>query len=198
MSDISAFGITATLPSGWDGRIAKRPDPMAEAAPEVAPDTAPGAAPETGPDAGGRAAPDAAPEAAPGAPDQSAAAVVDGTENPVAHLANFPLPPNRGDYGSGAVETMGAGDILVCLVEFDPEAAGTDLFAHAGLPRFGLNDFAPHTMQRTIAGMCGAQTFFSEGGRAFSAYVVLGSFRLRAPLVPVVNELLAGLQIEPV
>ncbi len=180
MSDISAFGITATLPSGWDGRITKRPDPVADAAPDAAPEVAPEAGAE-----------------APAAPDQRTAAVVDGTENPVAHLANFPLPPNRGDYGSGAVETMGAGDILVCLVEFDPEAAGTDLFANVGLPRFGLNDFAPHTMQRTIAGMCGAQAFFSEGGRAFSAYVVLGSFRLRAPLVPVVNDLLAGLQIEP-
>ena len=52
-------------------------------------------------------------------------------------------------------------------------------------------------MQRTIVGMSGAQSFFTEGGRAFCAYVVLGSHRARAALVPEVNRLLAGLRIEP-
>ena len=186
MSDISAFGITAHLPAGWDGSITKRPDPAgdpdvnADAAPENAPDA--GAAPET------RAAPDGS---------RQRAAIMEGTENPVAHIANFPLPAVRGDYGSGAVERMTADDVLVCLVEFDPEAADTRLFATEGIPQFGINDFAPHTMQRTIAGMCGGQAFFTVTGRAFSAYVVLGSYRLRAPLVRVVNGLLAGLEIAP-
>ena len=42
MSDISAFGITASLPAGWDGRIGQRTDPVAPVpqAPEA------GAAPE--------------------------------------------------------------------------------------------------------------------------------------------------------
>jgi hypothetical protein len=185
MSDISAFGITATLPAGWDGSITKRPDPAG--GPEASAD----AAPEGAPDADAREAPGTGPDATMGATQ------VVGTENPVAHLANFPLPAVRGDYGSGAVEQMTADDVLVCLVEFDPEAAGTPLFSTDGIPRFGVNDFAPQTMQRTIAGMCGAQAFFSVAGRAFAAYVVLGSFRLRAPLVRTVNDLLAGLEIAP-
>src|SRR5690606_41671447 len=52
--------------------------------------------------------------------------------------------------------------IFVALVEFEPEAASTPLFSHRGIPRFGVNDFSPHTMQRTIAGMCGAQAFFNR------------------------------------
>lgn len=190
MSDLSAYGITATLPAGWDGSITRRPAPgdapaddpesSSEAVPEIDPNA--GAGPET------RAVPDAG---------QQRAAVLEGTENPVMHLANFPLPAVRGDYGSGAVERMSADDVLVCLVEFDPEAADTGLFADEGIPRFGVNDFAPHTMQRTIAGMCGGQAFFKVSGRAFSAYVVLGNYHLRAPLVRVVNGLLAGLQIAP-
>jgi hypothetical protein len=92
---------------------------------------------------------------------------------------------------------MGPADILVCLLEFDPEAVGTRLFSHRGVPRFGINDFAPQTMQRAVAGMCGAQSFFTQGGRAFCAYVVLGSFRLRGPLVPPVNSVLASVRIDP-
>jgi hypothetical protein len=164
MSDISAFGISATLPPGWDGHIFRRP-PLRDV---------------TGGD--------------PAAADAQVAP--DGTVRPLAHLANFALPNERGDYGSGAVERMGPADILVCLLEFDPEAAGTRLFSSIGVPRFRLDDFAPNTMQRAIAGMCGAQAFFSEGGRAFCAYVVLGSFRLRAPLVPPVNRLLASVRID--
>src|SRR5205814_916377 len=38
----------------------------------------------------------------------------------VAHLANFPLPENRGDFGSGAVEVMGPRDVLVVLLEYHP------------------------------------------------------------------------------
>ena len=189
MSDLSAYGITARLPSGWDGSITKRPDPAGE------PDASAEALPEIEPNAEG--APDASARGAPPDAGQQRAALAEGTENPVAHLANFALPPERGDYGSGAVERMTADDVLVCLVEFDPEATDTQLFASEGIPRFGVNDFAPHTMQRTIAGMCGGQAFFTVAGRAFSAYVVLGSYRLRAPLVRVVNGLLAGLEIEP-
>ena len=167
MSDIAAFGIAATLPRGWDGQIFKRPDDSARCAADQ---------------------PTTATELPPAG---------NGTVQPVAHLANFPLPATRGDYGSGAVERMGPADILVCLLEFDREAVGTPLFSHRGVPRFSITDFAPQTMQRAIAGMCGAQSFFRERGRAFCAYVVLGSYRLRAPLVPPVNGVMAGVRIDP-
>jgi hypothetical protein len=202
MSDVSAFGITVDLPTGWDGSIAKRPDPQPADIPDVAPEDVPEveitpeAAPETEAEAAAAAEIETAPEVFSEA-EAAEAAVDPGTENPVTHIANFPLPPIRGDYGSGAVERMGPTDILICLVEFDAEAAGTELFAATGIPEFTAGDFSPNTMQRTIAGMCGAQAFFTEAGRAFSAYVVLGSFARRAALVPTVNELLADLEIEP-
>jgi hypothetical protein len=190
MSEISAFGITAALPPGWDGRITRRPDPRAAPVPPEG-----GVGPLADTDA--QAAPSPLPTPGDPGTDPPVDPLAQGTENPVAHLANFALPAIRGDYGSGAVERMGPRDILVCLVEFDPEASGTALFATAGIPRFRIGDFAPHTMQRTIAGMCGAQAFFTVAGRAFSAYAVLGTFRLRAPLVAEVNRLLAGMEIAP-
>jgi hypothetical protein len=120
----------------------------------------------------------------------------EGTVNPVAHLANFPLPAERGDYGSGAVERMRAGDVLVCILEFDPEASGTELFRHEGVPTFRPGSFAPQAMQRTIQGMSGAQAFFRSAGRAFCAYAVLGSHRDRVALTPLVNRLLESVRIE--
>ena len=182
MTDVSSHGITARLPRGWDARIAKRPDPAAEPGAPAGPST------QAVPDEG---------ISTRSAPADEPPGLLAGTEHPVAHLANFPLPPVRGDYGSGAVELMRTADIFVALVEFEPEAASTPLFSHRGIPRFGVNDFSPHTMQRTIAGMCGAQAFFNRNGRAFCLYVVLGSHALRAPLVAQVNALLAGLEIEP-
>lgn len=129
-------------------------------------------------------------------PSVARAAVDDaGTANAVAHLANFPLPAERGDYGSGAVERMGPSDVLVCLLEFDPDAGATAMFNHEGIPRFSEADFAPHTMQRTIAGLSGAQAFFTAEGRAFCAYAVIGANRIKRPLVAQVNRLLAGVRI---
>ena len=99
---------------------------------------------------------------------------------------------NRGKYEAAVpIRETGSGERGVAPFEH------TNLHADEGGERFGVDDFAPHTMQRTIAGMCGGQAFFKVSGRAFSAYVVLGSYRLRAPLVRVVNGLLAGLDIEP-
>ena len=36
---------------------------------------------------------------------------------PIMHMANFPLPAERGDYGGGAVEMMGRGGVFVALLE---------------------------------------------------------------------------------
>jgi hypothetical protein len=246
MSDISAFGIAATVPRGWEGRIFRRPGtpvpgtgtaPAAggRSASSLAPDaaapangTAPdatgtpdattpapdatgtpdGATPPDGTPPGGTTPPPSAattsttaapPPAAPPTtgPPTEAVSPAGGTVHPVVHVASFPLPAVRGDYGSGAVELMRTDDILVCLLEFDPEATATALFSPAGVPRLRLSAYSPTKMQRMIQGMCGAQAFFSEAGRAFGLYVVLGSFAGRAPLVPQVNELLASVRIDP-
>jgi hypothetical protein len=92
---------------------------------------------------------------------------------------------------------MANDDILVVLLEYHPDSAGTALFRRAGMPRvLTTDDFSPTTLQRLVPGQCGAQLFFNESGRAFCLYVVLGAFGRRVMLVPQVNELLATLGID--
>ncbi|MEZ5342843.1 MAG: hypothetical protein R2706_15800 [Acidimicrobiales bacterium] len=76
---------------------------------------------------------------------------------PRIHAANFPLPPERGDFGSGAVERMISGDVLICLLEEDPSVIGSRLFQDEGMPRLSVDDFFTDGMQRRIAGQSGAQ-----------------------------------------
>lgn len=114
---------------------------------------------------------------------------------PILHAGTFPLPNNRGDYGSGAVDVMRATDVLVSLVEFEPEAAGRPLFSRRGIPRVRPEDFNPQALQRTIPGQSGCQYFFHHEGRAFCLYVVLGSHARRTVLARRANELIAGLEL---
>jgi len=108
------------------------------------------------------------------------------------------MPDDRGDFGSGAVELMGSSHVLVVLLEHGAAAASTALFANKGMPRqLGAELFSPHQLQRTIAGQAGTQVFFHEGGRAFCLYVVLGSSRGRARLIPRVHEVLSQLEVTP-
>ncbi len=113
------------------------------------------------------------------------------------HVANFALPSARGDFGSGAVEVMNSGAILLVLFEHGPESVDTPLFARRGVPVLHPSEFHPQQMQRTLAGQSGRQIFFNETGRAFCLYVVLGSHRRRDVLVPLANEVLATIAIEP-
>jgi hypothetical protein len=115
--------------------------------------------------------------------------------NPVLHLANFPLPPGRGDFGTGAVERMGAAHVFVSLVEYDRAEAGRPLFAARGLPRPRLDEFAPQALQRRLPGQLGCQRFFTESGRAMCLYVVLGSRRHAADLVSETDTVLSGLEV---
>ena len=63
---------------------------------------------------------------------------------PVVHLANFPLPEHRGDFGSGAVDRMGSGHVLLVLFEYGPESVGQALFQRQGLPtRLRPDDVQP-------------------------------------------------------
>lgn len=119
------------------------------------------------------------------------------TTRSVLHLASFPLPEVRGDYGSGAVEIMRDDDILVILFEFEPESATTAMFAAEGIPGpLRADDFDPNQMQRPLPGMAGVQRFFNIGGeRAFVLFVVIGSYRDRQTLVRRVNDVLAGIEI---
>jgi hypothetical protein len=120
-----------------------------------------------------------------------------GATFPILHAATFALPVQRGDFGSGAVDLMGPADAMVVLLEHDPASAGTALFGRAGPPRALSPDvFSPACLQRGIPGQAGVQSFFNTSGRAFCLYAVLGSFAMRYLVVPSVNALLGGIQID--
>ncbi len=163
-------GIAVTLPPGWEAALYRRE--------ELAP------------------APDGT-VTTQGLSQTALASVAPGaTTHPVLHTASFPLPPDRGDYGSGAVDVMGAQDLFVSLVEFHPDASRTALFARRGVPvGLGSDDFGASSLQRVLEGQSGCQRFFSVNGRAFCLYVVLGSHARRHLLVPTVNALLESLDV---
>lgn len=132
--------------------------------------------------------------------DHGAGEVEPGMETvvtPRVHIANFPLPPDRGDFGSNAVERMLERDVLICLLEESIGAAGSQLHGHAGVPRLQAQDFSPSSMQRAIKGQSGTQVFFQDQGRAFVLYVVVGSHLSRAGLIDGINQVLAGITIHP-
>jgi hypothetical protein len=163
-------GIAVTLPPGWEAALYRR---------DEHPTTADGRVTRQG------VSEQALTSLAPGA-----------STHPVLHTASFPLPPDRGDYGSGAVDVMAAQDLFVSLVEFHPDAATTPLFSHAGVPRgLSSDDFGANALQRVLTGQSGCQRFFHVNGRAFCLYVVLGSHARRHLLVPAVNQLLDSLDI---
>ena len=115
----------------------------------------------------------------------------------VLHAANFSLPAERGDYGSGAVEIMGRNGIFAALVEFDGASAATMLFAAEGVPtRLAADDFGPDRLHLSMPGQAGLQQFFHVGSRAFCLYAVIGSHSLRGVLVPELNRVLSGLSID--
>ena len=122
----------------------------------------------------------------------------DERSHPVAQFATFALPPETGDFGGGAVTSMGQDDILVVLFEYGSESLGTSLFARVGMPRqLSSTDFPPYVLRRGLVGQSGTQWFFTEAGRPFTLYVVLGSHARRSQLVPLVNGLLARISVEP-
>ena len=113
------------------------------------------------------------------------------------HAANFARPTNLGDYAVGAIEQMQEADMLVVLLEFDPDSAGQGLFANEGLPTtMGADDFSPSAMPRAVPGRTAAQWFFSDRGRAFCLYVVLGSHRDRASLLPLANTVVRTIRVD--
>jgi len=115
---------------------------------------------------------------------------------PVAHFATFPLPSDVADFGGGAVTLMGANDVFAVLFEFGPESVGKALFARQGMQRsLGTDDFRPMLLRRGLGGQSGTQWFFTETGRPFTFYAVLGSHARRSILVPRVNALLASLTV---
>lgn len=120
------------------------------------------------------------------------------TSYPVAQFATFAIPEGTGDFGGGAVTLMGPTDIFATLFEYGPESLGKALFAQQGMPRaLGPGDFHTYTLRRGLPNQSGTQSFFTEAGRPFTLYAVLGSHALRNQLVPRLNGLLGQVQIQP-
>jgi hypothetical protein len=91
---------------------------------------------------------------------------------------------------------MGPLDVFATLFEYGPESVGTALFARQGMPKvLSPDNFSPVMLRRGIVGQSGTQWFFTEAGRPFSLYAVLGSHALRSSLVPKVNALIASLTV---
>ncbi len=119
-----------------------------------------------------------------------------GREPTVLHVASFPMPAEVGSFGAGAVDVMSRQDVFMVLFEYGPAAVGTPLFANQGAPTRVLpGDFDREALQFGIPGQSGLQYFFTEKGRAFCIYIVLGSHLDRADLVPQVNAVLESLVI---
>ena len=149
MASLASYGIVATLPFGWDGRLYRRV-PTAEGE----------------------------------------------LTTPVLHAANFALPARSGDFGAGALETMHPWNAFVALLEYGPSSAGAALFSSTGIPKsLSQADFSPGTLHRPLGGLVGAQRFFTEAGRPFTLYVVLGSVLGAGSLLVTVNRMLATLSI---
>ena len=178
---LSGWGITTRLPGGWEGRISLRATPTGMTRTEAlqaAPTGRRAIRSLVGPAAGAEGWPGERP-------------------NPVVHLANFALPPGRGDFGSGATDRMTASSVLLVLFEYGPESVGTPLFAAHGMPRtLHGRDFKANALQRQIPGQVGFQHFFTEAGRAFTLFAVLGSGRDASRLAAEGSTALAATRIE--
>lgn len=114
---------------------------------------------------------------------------------PVLHACTRPLPADRGDFGTGAVDLLGPDDVFVAVVDYGAEVADTGLFERQGMPKLAPSQFAPNRLQRPLPGMSAAQHFFSSGGRAFCLFVVLGSHARRMASVPRAAELVRTVHI---
>jgi len=113
----------------------------------------------------------------------------------VLHLATFPLPEARGDFGAGVTELMRSPDVFVVLFEYGPESLDSPMFAPRGVPRLRADMFSSKRLQRPLPGQLGCQLFFTEGTRPFCLYVVAGSRAYLPRIVAEVNFVLAQLDI---
>lgn len=168
MIPLEGYGVSAQLPTGWEGRVYQR--------------TAPGVSPA----------------ARTAAANPTATGWLGDQTQPVVHLANFALPADRGDFGSGAVELMTRGGVFVALLDFGPECLGGALFSASGIPRPEPRSFDPNTLQRQLAGQAGYQSFFTVAGRPMCLYVVIGAADQAEVLCPQVNAVLDGVAVRGV
>jgi hypothetical protein len=102
--------------------------------------------------------------------------------SPTLHAANFQLPPDDADFGSGATGRMPPGGIFLALKEYaaGPRLRpGVGLYASRSLPLpLQRRYFHPQALQVQRPGQAGFQHFFTAAGRRpFCLYAVLRSPR---------------------
>ncbi len=115
--------------------------------------------------------------------------------HPVLHACTRPLPAGRGDFGAGVIEHLGREDLFLALIEFGADVADRGLFAPQGRPLLRPSQFAANRLARSYPGVSAAQHFFSEGGRAFCLFVVLGAHSRRMALVPRAERLVRTVRV---
>jgi hypothetical protein len=97
--------------------------------------------------------------------------------DPILHAANFSLPADDGDFGSGATARMPPGGCFIALTEYRPGQGlepGRGLFAPSALPLpLSARDFHHRVLQVGRPGQAGVQHFFTTGGRPFCLYAVV-------------------------
>ncbi len=169
---IQGYGLSIPAPPGWHVAITRR---------------YPGSPPEAGTPRGGLAvrAVDAVGLRGPSGE----------VTYPVLHAATVPLAGGRGDFGTGVVDVLGPNDVFVALIEYGSQVADEGLFAPQGIPRLAPSQFHPDRLQRAIPGRSAAQHFFSDGGRAFCLFAVVGAHSRRMATVPAAAALVRQIQV---
>jgi hypothetical protein len=116
------------------------------------------------------------------------------------HAASFALPREDGDFGSTATAGMSSRDAFLAVTEY---LEGNGLRAGSGLFRHGrvqcaleAGMFSPHTLLVARPGQAGFQHFFTEAGRPFCLYVVVGSLRSAEGALRELNGVLRSLRIQ--
>lgn len=114
------------------------------------------------------------------------------------HAANFPLPPEDGEFGISATAAMPADGVFVALTEYRRKLAGKGLFAHRGLPLpLRQSDPDPRTLLLARPGQAAIQRFCTVTGRPFCLYLVVGPPPSRAALLRRTSSVLESVSIAP-
>ena len=98
--------------------------------------------------------------------------------SPTLHAANFQLPAEDADFGSGATGRMPYGGIFLALKEYEAGPhlrPGTGLYASRSIPLpLHSRYFQPRALQVGRLGQSGFQHFFTAAGRRpFCLYAVI-------------------------
>jgi hypothetical protein len=117
---------------------------------------------------------------------------------PILHLTDVVLTQERSSYAPELAARAGGSGTLVALLEFDHALANVGLYERKGLHLpLTRERFHHRALQFPSRVQEGHQRFFSEGGRAFCLYVVLGTGRGVDTRLAQVNRALASLHIRP-